>query len=148
MKTPQISVFLENKPGRLSEPCEALAQAGIDILTLSLADTEQFGILRLLTKDAPKAAEVLRAAGIVVNVAEVVAVEVLDEPGGLAALLQLMERRGINVEYMYAFTYRRKDRAVMIFRFEAPDAAIAALREEGAQLLSSSELYARAEQRD
>ena len=122
MKLNQLSVFLENKPGRLSHPCKALADAGINILTLSVADTHQFGIMRLILREWEKAKQALEAAGCVVNVAEVVAIEVPDRPGGLAGLLAALEAAGMNVEYMYAFTFRRADKAIIVFRFEDPDA--------------------------
>jgi hypothetical protein len=143
MKITQLSVFLENKPGRLSEPCRVLSQAGINILTLSLADTQQFGILRLIVRDWQKARGVLEKAGAVVNVTEVVAIEVHDRPGGLAEVLELIEKANINVEYMYAFTYRREDRAVIVFRFEKPDEAIALLKSKGVNPINSVELYDR-----
>src|SRR5512136_831771 len=106
MKLNQLSVFLENKPGALSAPCRLLAQAGINIQTFSLADTQQFGILRLMVHDWAQAKALLEKQGYVVKVTEVVALEVPDRPGGLADLLELVERAGINVEYMYAFTVK------------------------------------------
>ncbi len=145
MKITQLSVFLENKPGRLSEPCRILSQAGINILTLSLADTQQFGILRLIVRDWQKAKAALEKEGEVVNVTEVVAIEVSDQPGGLSAILKLMENANINVEYMYAFTFRKGDKAIIVFRFENPDKAIAALQAKGINLISSVELYERVE---
>lgn len=143
MKITQLSVFLENKPGRLSEPCRILSQAGINILTLSLADTQQFGILRLIVRDWQNAKAALEKEGEVVNVTEVVAIEVSDQPGGLSNILKLMENEKINVEYMYAFTFRRGDKAIIVFRFENPDKAIAMLQAKGVNLVSSVELYER-----
>src|SRR5208337_1775125 len=107
MKLTQLSVFLENKPGQISLPCKALAKAGINILTLSLSDTQQFGILRLIVRDWKQAKAVLEQAGCVVNLTEVIALEVADRPGGLAELLEMIERGGVNIEYMYAFTFGR-----------------------------------------
>jgi hypothetical protein len=143
MKITQLSVFLENKPGRLSHPCHALAQANINIVTLALADTQQFGILRLIVRDWQKAQDVLKKAGHVVNSAEVVAVEVDDRPGGLARLLDLIEQERINIEYMYAFAGRSGDKAVMIFRFEKPDRAIQTLQAKGENVLGNVELFSR-----
>jgi len=145
MKLKQLSVFLENKPGRLSVPCRALAQAGINMLTLSLADTQQFGILRIIVREWEKAKEVLERAGCVVNVSEVVAVEVADRPGGLARILEVVEQAGLNLDYMYAFTFRRGDKAVLVFRFEQPDAAIKALQKAGINLVADVELYGNAD---
>jgi hypothetical protein len=145
MKIHQLSIFLENKPGRLSEPCKALAKANINILTLSLADTQQFGIMRLIVRDWPQAKTVLEGVGCVVKVTEVVATEVADRPGGLAEVLTIIESSDINIEYMYAFTFRSGDRAVLVFRFDNPDAAIALLRSRGVNVLGGVELYERAE---
>jgi hypothetical protein len=142
MKIHQVSVFLENKPGRLRAPCETLAQAGINIITLSLADTHQYGILRMIVPNWQEAKEVLEKAGFVVNVAEVLAIEVPDHPGGLAGVLRAIERSGINVEYMYAFSERRNDKAMLVFRFENADAAVAALAGCDLKLVSSIELFA------
>ncbi len=141
MKITQLSVFLENKPGRLSEPCRILAEAGINILTLSLADTEQFGIMRLIVQDWAQAKQALTGAGAVVNVTEVVATEVEDRPGGLARLLTILESAEINIEYMYAFTFRRADKAILIFRFEDPDAAVGVLQDEGINVIDPVDLF-------
>jgi hypothetical protein len=141
MKTKQLSVFLENRPGQLSIPCRALAEAGINILTLSLADTQQFGILRLIVKDWERAAKVLQNAGCVVNVTEVIAIEVPDKPGGMATTLEVIEKANLNIEYMYAFTFRRGDRAVVVFRFDEPDKAIEVLQANDINVVGSVELY-------
>jgi hypothetical protein len=128
MKIHQLSLFLENQPGQVVEPCRVLARAGIDIRTLTLADTQRFGILRLILSDWQAGAKALRDAGFVTNVAEVAAVEVPDRPGGLAGLLELLNGSGLNIEYLYAFTFGRGDKAVMIFRFNDPDRAIELLQ--------------------
>ena len=145
MKLNQLSVFLENKPGRLSHPCKVLADAGVNLLTLSLADTQQFGILRLIVRDWEKAREVLTKAGCVVKVTEVVAIEVADRPGGLVEVLEIIEAEGINIEYMYAFTFRREDKAVLVFRFDDPDAAIETLQAKSVNVVAGVELYGSAE---
>jgi hypothetical protein len=142
MKLHQLSVFVENKPGHLVAPCRALAAAGINIVTLSLAETQHFGILRLIVDDWQRACKALEAAGIAVNLTEVVALEVDDRPGGLATLLEPIEREGINVEYMYAFATRRGEKAVLVFRFQDPDAAIRVLVSAGASILGDAELLA------
>ena len=145
MKIHQLSLFLENKPNQLSEPCRLLAEAGVDIRTLTLADTEQFGILRLIVSDWERGAKVLQEAGYVVNVTQVVAVEVPDRPGGLVELLEVFRKTDINIEYMYAFTFGRGETAVLIFRFDNPDVAIERLQAAGVSLVGSSELYKRIE---
>jgi len=143
MKLNQLSVFLENKPGRLSEPCRVLAEAGINIYTLSLADTQQFGILRLVVKDWQKAKAAMEQAGCVVNATEVLAVEVEDQPGGLENVLKLIEQNQLNVEYLYALTFRRKGKAIIIFRFENPDLALKLLSEKNVQFVESEDLFNR-----
>lgn len=141
MKIPQLSLFIENKPGRLVAPCRLLAEAGINVVTLSLADTEQFGILRLIVREWQRAKEVLEEAGLVVAVTDVLAIEVVDRPGGLVELLGLFEEAGINVEYMYAFTARLGNRAMLLFRFDDLDAAISALTHAGINPVSPIMLY-------
>ena len=146
MKIHQLSLFLENQPGRLIEPCRLLAGAGIDIRTLTLADTQQFGILRMIVSDWQRGAALLRESGCVVNVVEVVAVEVPDRPGGLAEVLGLFQGGDVNIEYMYAFPFGRAVTAVLIFRFDLPDAAIARLQAAGINVLGGVEVYNRIEQ--
>jgi hypothetical protein len=143
VKIHQISLFLENKPGHLRNVAQILADAGINIVTLSLADTQQFGILRLIVEDWQKAKSVLEDTGCVVNVTEVVATEVEDRPGGLAAILEILEDGGVNVEYMYAFTFGKGDRAVIVFRFDQPDKAIQVLQDADVSVLGSVELFQR-----
>ena len=143
MKIHQLSLFLENKPGRLIEPCRLLAGAGIDMRTLTMADTAQFGILRMIVSDWERARAVLNQAGFVANIVEVVAVEVPDRPGGLAEILELFQGTDVNIEYMYAFPTGSIDRAVLIFRFDKPDDAIARLQGAGINVLESVEVYNR-----
>jgi hypothetical protein len=143
MKIHQLSLFLENKPGRVLEPCRLLAGAGIDMRTLTLADTERFGILRMIVSDWEKARSLLQAAGFVVNVIEVVAVEVPDHPGGLAQILEVFEETDINIEYMYAFPSEQGKKAVLIFRFDQPDSAIERLQSAGIRVVDSVQVYKR-----
>lgn len=145
MKIQQLSLFLENRPGQLNMALRLLAQAGVDIKTLSLADTEQFGILRLIVRDWQRAKQVLEEAHCVVKMTEVLAVEVADRPGGLNQILDVADQAGINVEYMYAFAFGRGDKAVIIFRFEDVDAAVRAMQAAGINVLDSVELYERVE---
>ena len=141
MKIPQLSLFLENKPGHMMAPCKLLADAGISIVTLSMADTHQFGILRLIVTEWQRAQEVLEAAGLVVAVTNVLAIEVPDQPGGLVGLLDIFEQAGINIEYMYAFTAKLGNRAVMVFRCDNLDATISALTRAGINPVSPVDLY-------
>lgn len=141
MKIQQISIFLENKPGRLNAICRALAENQISIVTLSLADTQQFGILRLIIEDWQRAQQVLEEAGYVVNVREVVAVTVPDRPGGMAEVVDVVSAAGVNIAYAYAFTARRGTAAVLIFRFDNPDAAVNALKAAGRDILHPDDLF-------
>jgi hypothetical protein len=143
MKLNQLSVFLENKPGALSSPCRLLAQAGINIQTFSLADTQQFGILRLMVHDWAKAKEILEKQGYVVKITEVVALEVPDRPGGLADLLDIVEQAQVNVEYMYAFTVKQEGRGLLAFRFGNPDQAIKALQAHKINVVDNLDLVKR-----
>jgi hypothetical protein len=145
MKIHQLSVFLENRPGQVSIPCKALADAGINILTLALADTRQFGILRLIVRDHEKAEKVLREAGCVVRVTEVLAVEVPDRPGGMAEILAVLDQKSVNIEYMYAFSYRTGDKAIVVFRLDKPDTAITLLQDNGINVVRTIDLFAMAE---
>src|SRR5512144_2171416 len=113
MKVEQISVFIENKSGRLAEITRILAEAGINIRALSLADTSDFGILRLIVNDNDKAKEVLKQHGFTVGKTDVVAVEVEDRPGGLHKLLNILYTANVNVEYMYAFVQQSGSNAVI-----------------------------------
>jgi hypothetical protein len=146
MKIRQLSLFLENRPGQLKVPVKVLGDAGIDVLTMSLADTQQFGILRLIVKDWERAKTVLEAAGIVVNVTEVLAVDVPDRPGGLAGVLEAFEKAALGIEYMYAFAAPRErgKYATLVFRLEDPDRAAKLLTMNGVKLVASDELFARA----
>ncbi len=141
MKIEQIAIFMENKPGHLRTICRTLSDAGINITTLSLADTQQYGILRLLTNNCEKARQALADAGFVVNVTEVLAVEVDDKPGGLLRVLDIIGENGINIEYMYAFTFRRSENAIMVFRFDNPDKAIGALQQANVKVLPAIDLF-------
>jgi hypothetical protein len=141
MKVEQISVFLENKAGRLAEVTRTLGDAGVSIRALSLADTTDFGILRLIVDQYEKAREVLKAKGFTVGMTEVVAIEVPDRPGGLASVLQVLSQAGINVEYMYAFVQHSGKNAVIIFRFDNLEEAIKILQKEGIHIYKGEEVY-------
>jgi hypothetical protein len=141
MRIPQLSLSVVNKPGQLIAPCKLLADAAINIVTLSLADRQDFGILRLIVRDWQRAKELLEAAGFAVVVSEVLAIEVRDQPGGLAELLQVFDGAGINVEYMYAFAARLGVSAVMVFCFNDLDAAVFALARADINPVSPVNLY-------
>ena len=141
MKVEQISVFLENKAGRLAEVANVLGKVGINIRALSLADTTDFGILRLIVNDREVAKKALKEAGFTVGITQVIAVEVEDKPGGLAKILKLLADEGINVEYMYAFVERSSGNAVLIFKLEDLDKAIDLLSSHGVKVIPGERVY-------
>ena len=135
----QLSVFLENKSGRLTEVTEALASAQINISAFSIADTSEFGVLRMIVSKPDEAQQILKSKGISVHITEVVGLVVPDEPGGLHRTLQILSSEGISVEYMYAFALN--DRATVILRTEAVQQTIAALQKHKMELLKASDIY-------
>lgn len=141
MKITQLSVFLENRPGRLSALCRTLADAGVNLSTLMLSDNGEFGLLRLLTPDVDKAKATIAAAGFAVTTSDVVALQVPDRPGGLAGVLVLLEKAGVSVEYMYAFAERPGSEAVMVFRFDNTDKALVALQAAAVPVFKPVDLF-------
>ncbi|MBC8530153.1 ACT domain-containing protein [Christensenellaceae bacterium NSJ-44] len=127
----QLSVFLENKPGRLAKMTRVLGQECIDIITLSISDTTNFGIVRAIVNNTDKALDILKNSGFTINVAELLAVYVPDHPGGLAELLALLEDKHISVEYLYSFVRKPGDKAMIVFKVEDVAAAEQMIREAG-----------------
>ena len=144
MSIKQLSVFVENKAGRLAEITAVLAQAGIDIRALSVADTTNFGILRLIVNKPMEAEKALKEAGLTVSLTNVVAIGIPDVPGGFAAAMKALAGAGVDIEYMYAFISRDEGRACVILRVEEStyDSAIRALKENGIEILDGSRIYA------
>jgi hypothetical protein len=142
MRVEQIAVFLENKSGRLAEITGVLAEHNINIRALSVADTADFGILRLIVDKVDEAKKVLKENGFTVGKTNVIAVEVPDKTGGLAGVLKTVETEQLNVEYMYAFVNKTGENAVLIFRFDDMDKAIEALQRTGYKILSGEEICA------
>ena len=143
MSVKQISVFLENRPGCLHEMTKALAEANIDLRGLSLAETSDFGIVRLIVDDVTGTASTLRAAGFVASMTDVLAVEVPNVPGGLNRVLEVLNAAGVNVEYMYAILGNKKsDTAYMIFRVNDNAKASGALKVAGVKIMEPEELSA------
>jgi hypothetical protein len=140
MQLKQLSVFMENRSGRLAEIMRTIADASVNVRALSLADTSDFGILRLLVDKPDVAIVALGKAGLTVRATDVVAVEIADRPGGLATVLSLLQGSNINVEYMYAFLERHKDNAILVFRFEDPAKAIHVLKEANIKVFSENDL--------
>jgi hypothetical protein len=139
MNIKQLSIFLENKSGRLTEVTEALASANINISAFSIADTAEFGILRMIVSKPEQAEQLLKEKGFSVHITEVVGLVVPNEPGGLHRALQILSSEGISVEYMYAFAL--SDRATVILRTEAVHRAIEVLQKHRLELLRASEIY-------
>ena len=137
----QLSVFVENKPGKLVEALETLAQSGIDLRALSLADTADFGILRIIVDRPGDALAALQNAGYLVKSNEVIPVSVGDKPGGLAAVLRVLADSGINVEYTYAFVAHAREKAYVILRVTDNDAAVKVLADNGVTLLTGEDMY-------
>ena len=142
MKVEQISVFLENKSGRLGDVTRTLARHGINIRALSIADTADYGLLRLIVDDPGHATDVLTDQGFTVAATEVLAIEVPDNPGGLAGIIDILSSKGLNIDYMYAFVGTSGENAIVVFRTEPVDQAIEALREGGTRILTGDELHA------
>ncbi|THB75867.1 MAG: ACT domain-containing protein [Desulfobacteraceae bacterium] len=141
MLAEQISIFLENKEGRLAEVTAILSDAGVNIRALSLADTTDFGILRMIVSDNVKAEAALKKEGFTVGKTKIVAVEVTDEPGGLNQVLDPLCANDINVEYMYAFANPKCQNAIMIFRFDDSDRALEILKEKNIKVIAGEEVY-------
>ena len=142
MSLKQISVFLENTKGSLSRITRVLSQNKIDLIALSIADTEHYGILRGIVSDTEKAVSILKEAGYTVKLTDVLAVCVPDEPGGLASVLTLMNAADISIEYLYSFVRSSGSHALVIFRVPDPQRAIQVLEEAGIKLLDQEQVYA------
>ena len=141
MRVEQISIFLENKAGRLAEVSRVLSEAGVNIRALSLADTSDFGILRLIVDNNDKAKAVLKEHGFTVGKTDVVVVEVEDRPGGLSRILDILSQKNVNVEYMYAFVQHSGKDAVIVFRFDDIDTAVRLPQENHVKVLEGKTVY-------
>jgi len=141
MRVEQISIFLENKAGRLAEVTAILRDANVNIRALSLADTTDFGILRLIVNNNQVAEKALKDEGFTVGKTNVLAIEVADVPGGLNNVLDPLTSSGINVEYMYAFANPKSQNAIMIFRFHDLDKAISILDDNGIKVIKGEDVY-------
>lgn len=137
----QISVFVENKSGRLSDILNVIGKNGIDISALSIADTTDFGIVRMIVNDPDKAAEILKSNNLVVKVTDVIALAVVDKTGGLAGEIEKLKNAGISIEYMYAFIGKSDKGALVIVRVENPEKALEVLKDENVTVVSPEEVY-------
>lgn len=130
----QLSVFIENRPGRLYKITQLLSQHNIDLVMLSIADTKEFGILRLITNDIEKSFQVIKDAGYTVSVTEMIGVEVPDRPGGLAEVLAVFDKCGISIEYLYSFARTSDKIAIILFRVDDSQSALKKLKEANVKL--------------
>jgi len=140
MKLTQISVFLENRKGRLYDVCSLLGKNKINIRALTIAETEKFGVLRIVVDKPDKAVQILKKNSFVANLTDIVAVEVQDKPGGLAAILKILALNNINLEYMYGFVEKSSDKALLVFRFDNPDKAITLFKKSKIRVIGSKEI--------
>ncbi|NCD33774.1 MAG: ACT domain-containing protein [Spartobacteria bacterium] len=140
MYVKQVSIFLENRSGRLAEVAHLLGDNGINIRALSLAETTNFGVLRLIVDQYSKAESILKAAGLTVKLTDVLVIEIPDQPGGLAVVLDTLESIDLNVEYMYAFVERKTNKAVAVFRFDNIDQAEHRLKETDLRIFTAKDV--------
>jgi hypothetical protein len=140
MKIKQLSVFIENKEGRLKKTINTLAKGKINIRALSIADTTKFGILRLIVSDFEKAKSFLEDDGFVVKETEVIAVEIPDEPNGLGSVLTILDKKEINLEYLYAFVSKQSNQAIVVLRVQNIDQSIELLKNENLKLINQKDL--------
>ena len=136
MLVKQLSVFMENRPGRLYKLTNALGKEGIDFVTLSIADTKDFGIVRFIARDNERAYEILKREGFTVGQTELIGVEVDDQPNALATVIEILDEKNINIEYLYSFVLTNHNTAKILMRVENTDAALKVLQEKGIKLLS------------
>jgi hypothetical protein len=136
MKIKQISIFLENRKGRLYDVCRLLGEKDINIRALNVAETESFGVLRIVVNKPENAIKVFKDAGIIAKITDVIAIEVDDRPGGLADILKVLADEDVNIEYMYGFVEKSSDRALMVFRFDDVDKAAAILKKHNIRIVT------------
>jgi len=136
----QISVFMENAPGRLAGVTKVLGDAGINILALTIAETGEFGVLRMIVNDVDKTIETLRKNDFTTATTDVLAVEIPHNPGSLAKIVETFDKNGMNIEYVYAFVAHNRDEAVIVMRFEDPDKALKVLEQNNIKVISNDEV--------
>lgn len=134
----QVAVFLENRKGRLNDLSKSLAKAKIDIITMTIADTQDFGIVRMITADNKKALEVLTNDGFTVTSSNLIGVEINDKPGALAGILDIMTVAGIDIEYLYSFARTKGNKAIILFKVADSDKTVAVLEKEGVKLIDNN----------
>ena len=140
MSVKQISIFVENKEGRIKKAINTLGQENINIRALSIADTTKYGILRLIVSDNKKAIDALERDGFIVKENEVIILAVPDEPNGLNSTLAVFDEKGINLEYLYAFVSNKTDEAIVVMRLENMEKAIDALKDSNVKILETKDI--------
>lgn len=141
MKISQLSIFLENKEGRLWNALDALADGKVNIRALSLADTSDFGILRLIVQDPEKAKKILEENNFIVKIIDVIGVELADTPGGLASVLKILNDKNINLEYLYAFTHEKTEKAILLLQSSDLNLLAKVLKENNVTIVPPEEVY-------
>ena len=141
MKIKQLSIFLQNRMGSLSKPLEVLSKNDINIRAMCMADTSEFGILRLVVDNPEKGKECLEKNSFLVKITEIIGVEMNDTPGGLTTVLNVIKNNNIDLEYLYAFTHEKEGKAILLLHSEDIDELITALKENGITIVPSNEVY-------
>ena len=141
MKIKQLSIFLQNRMGSLSKPLEVLSQAGVNIRAMCMADTSEFGILRLVVDDPLKGKEALEAESFLVKITDIIGVEMNDTPGGLTSVLKVIKDNGIDLEYLYAFTHEKEGKAILLLHADDIDNLISVLKANDVPIVLSKEVY-------
>jgi len=140
MKIQQVSIFLENKKGRLSDVCSVLGKHGVNIRALTIAESEDFGVLRVVVDRPEETLRIVKENGFAAKLSPIVAVEVPDKPGGLATVLKVLSDNDVNVEYMYGFVERSGDNAILVFRFSDPDRTVQILQKSKIKVLGNQDI--------
>ena len=141
MKIKQLSIFLQNKEGSLYDALEILTKENINIKALSLADTSDFGILRIVVDKPEKGIKILKENNFLVKPTDIIAIEMNDTPGGLASILGIIKKNNINLEYLYAFTHDKTDKAILLLHTDNLDELISSLEKENIIMVSAEEVY-------
>lgn len=141
MKIKQLSIFLQNKLGSLSKPLEVLSDAGVNIRAMCMADTSEFGILRLVVDNPIKGKEALENNNFLVKITDIIGVEMNDTPGGLTTVLKIIKEHEIDLEYLYAFTHDKQDKAILLLHADDLDNLISTLEENDITVVPSKEVY-------
>lgn len=141
MKVKQLSIFLQNKEGSLYDALEILTKENINIKALSLADTSDFGILRIVVDNPERGIEILKENNFLVKPTDIIAIEMNDTPGGLASILGIIKKNNIDLEYLYAFTHNKTDKAILLLHTDNLDELISSLEKENIVIVSAEEVY-------